>query len=177
MPPRTWAGRPASTHLSHRCQGCAALHRHAEAAAALSQLVIYLATAPKSNSADVAYFKAREDAIKTSHYGVPLHIRNAPTKLMKELDYGKGYKYDHDSEHHYSYQKYFPKRCRKRPTTNRDSLALKGRSPKGCNGGKACGISSSRLVLSGKRALRGQSQSAQIVCRAYYFRLSRPRST
>jgi putative ATPase len=85
-----------------------------EAAAALSQLVIYLATAPKSNSADVAYFKAREDAIKTSHYGVPLHIRNAPTKLMKELDYGKGYKYDHDSEHHYSYQKYFPEKMQEK---------------------------------------------------------------
>lgn len=79
-----------------------------EAAAALSQLVIYLATAPKSNSADLAYFRAKEDAIKTSHYGVPLHIRNAPTKLMKELDYGKDYLYDHDAKYHYSYQKYFP---------------------------------------------------------------------
>lgn len=79
-----------------------------EASAALSQLVIYLATAPKSNSADQAYYRAKEDAIKTSHYGVPLHIRNAPTKLMQDLDYGKGYQYDHDSEYHYSYQKYFP---------------------------------------------------------------------
>ena len=79
-----------------------------EASCALSQLVIYLATAPKSNAADVAYFQAADDARKTSHYGVPLHIRNAPTKLMKELDYGKDYQYDHDFEHHYSYQKYFP---------------------------------------------------------------------
>ena len=79
-----------------------------EASCALSQLVIYLATAPKSNAADVAYFAAAADARKTSHYGVPLHIRNAPTQLMKELDYGKAYQYDHDFEHHYSYQKYFP---------------------------------------------------------------------
>jgi len=67
-----------------------------------------MATAPKSNAADVAYFQAAEDARTTSHYGVPLHIRNAPTKLMKDLDYGKEYQYDHDFDHHYSYQKYFP---------------------------------------------------------------------
>jgi putative ATPase len=79
-----------------------------EASAALSQLVIYLATAPKSNSADAAYYAAAKDARNTSHFGVPLHIRNAPTKLMKDLDYGKDYKYDHDFEHHYQYQKYFP---------------------------------------------------------------------
>jgi len=79
-----------------------------EASAALSQLVIYLATAPKSNSADAAYYAAAKDARNTSHFGVPLHIRNAPTKLMKDLDYGKEYKYDHDFENHYQYQKYFP---------------------------------------------------------------------
>ncbi|HPH60519.1 MAG TPA: replication-associated recombination protein A, partial [Candidatus Syntrophosphaera sp.] len=49
-----------------------------------------------------------EDARKTSHYGVPLHIRNAPTQLMKELDYGKDYRYDHEHANHYAYQKYFP---------------------------------------------------------------------
>lgn len=79
-----------------------------EANNALAQLVVYLATAPKSNSLYTAYSAAAEDARSTSHYGVPLHIRNAPTKLMKELDYGKDYQYDHDSEQHYSYQRYFP---------------------------------------------------------------------
>lgn len=79
-----------------------------EAGAALAQLTVYLATAPKSNSADTAYIKAAQDARKTSHYGVPLHIRNAPTKLMKDLDYGKDYKYDHDYANHYHYQDYFP---------------------------------------------------------------------
>ena len=74
----------------------------------LSQLIVYLATAPKSSSAYTSYKLAAEDANKTSHLGVPLHIRNAPTKLMKDLDYSKGYKYDHLYENHYYYQKYFP---------------------------------------------------------------------
>ena len=63
-----------------------------EASTALAQLVVYLATAPKSNSLYTAYEAAAEDARKTSHYGVPFHIRNAPTKLMKDLGYGAGYK-------------------------------------------------------------------------------------
>lgn len=79
-----------------------------EASTALAQAVVYLATAPKSNSLYIAYKEAAKDAIKTSHHGVPLHIRNAPTRLMKDLDYGKDYVYDHDAEHKYHYQKYFP---------------------------------------------------------------------
>ncbi|MBW6513710.1 MAG: replication-associated recombination protein A [Candidatus Syntrophosphaera sp.] len=79
-----------------------------EANNALAQLVVYLATAPKSNALYTAYSAAAEDARQTSHYGVPLHIRNAPTKLMKDLDYGKNYKYDHEYANKYSYQKYFP---------------------------------------------------------------------
>lgn len=64
----------------------------------LSQAVIYMAMAPKSNACDVAYMKARKDALETIAEPVPLIIRNAPTKLMKELDYGKGYQYAHDFE-------------------------------------------------------------------------------
>lgn len=79
-----------------------------EANVALAQLVVYLATAPKSNALYEAYKKAAAEAQQTSHLGVPLHIRNAPTKLMKELDYGKDYTYDHIHENAYSYQKYFP---------------------------------------------------------------------
>ncbi len=79
-----------------------------EASNAMAQAVIYLATAPKSNSLYTAYASAAEDARKTSHYGVPLQIRNAPTKLMQDLNYGKDYKYDHEYEHKYQYQKYFP---------------------------------------------------------------------
>jgi putative ATPase len=81
-----------------------------EANTALAQLVVYLATAPKSNSLYSAYKQAAADASKTSHLGVPLHIRNAPTKLMKELDYGKDYKYSHQYENAYSYQNYFPQK-------------------------------------------------------------------
>ncbi len=81
-----------------------------EANTALTQLTVYLATAPKSNATETAYLAAREDARKTSHFKVPLHICNAPTKLMKDQGYGKGYRYSHDYEHHYSYQNYFPEK-------------------------------------------------------------------
>lgn len=79
-----------------------------EASTALTQLTIYLATAPKSNTTEVAYFAARDDAHATGHHKVPLHICNAPTKLMKDLGYNKGYKYSHAYSDNYSYQKYFP---------------------------------------------------------------------
>ena len=64
----------------------------------LTQAVVYMSMAPKSNALDVAYALARRDALETIAEPVPLVIRNAPTKLMRELDYGKGYKYAHDYE-------------------------------------------------------------------------------
>ena len=64
----------------------------------LTQAVVYMSMAPKSNAMDVAYMMARKDAREHIAEPVPLQIRNAPTKLMKELDYGKGYKYAHDFE-------------------------------------------------------------------------------
>ena len=64
----------------------------------LTQAVIYMALAPKSNSMEVAYLRAKQDAIQQLAEPVPLQIRNAPTKLMKELNYGKGYMYAHDYE-------------------------------------------------------------------------------
>jgi putative ATPase len=63
---------------------------------ALAQAVVYLATAPKSNALEAAYSHVQEDVQKTRNEPVPLQIRNAPTKLMKDLDYGKDYKYAHD---------------------------------------------------------------------------------
>jgi putative ATPase len=63
---------------------------------ALAQAAIYLATAPKSNAVYLAYGAAAEAAEKDAAEPVPLHLRNAPTKLMKQLDYGKGYRYAHD---------------------------------------------------------------------------------
>jgi putative ATPase len=63
---------------------------------ALAQATIYLANAPKSNAVYVAYGEAAEAAATEVAEPVPLHLRNAPTKLMKQLDYGKGYRYAHD---------------------------------------------------------------------------------
>jgi putative ATPase len=65
---------------------------------ALAQLVIYLASTAKSNAAYVAYKAARRDVREFGTQEVPMHLRNAPTKLMKELGYSKGYQYDHDHE-------------------------------------------------------------------------------
>ncbi|MHB8575837.1 MAG: replication-associated recombination protein A [Dehalococcoidia bacterium] len=79
-----------------------------EAVLPLSEAAIYLATAPKSNSALVAFGAAREAARRTRNAPVPLHLRNAPTGLMKDLGYGKGYKYAHDFEGHAVEQQYLP---------------------------------------------------------------------
>jgi putative ATPase len=68
-----------------------------EGALALAQLVVYLAAAPKSNAVYTAYAQASEDALQTRADPVPLWIRNAPTRLMKNLGYGKGYVYAHDT--------------------------------------------------------------------------------
>ncbi|MBR6221493.1 MAG: replication-associated recombination protein A [Clostridia bacterium] len=62
----------------------------------LTQAVVYMALAPKSNAMEVAYMAARDDAEKALAEPVPLHLRNAVTGLMRELDYGKGYQYAHD---------------------------------------------------------------------------------
>ncbi|WP_446897328.1 replication-associated recombination protein A [Clostridium sp. LBM24168] len=62
----------------------------------LAEAVVYMSAAPKSNSLYMAYKKAKKDALDTISEGVPLHLRNAPTKLMSDLGYGKGYKYAHD---------------------------------------------------------------------------------
>ena len=64
----------------------------------LTEIVIYLALAPKSNAMEETYMRAANDAQNMMAEPVPLHIRNAPTKLMRELDYGKGYTYAHDTE-------------------------------------------------------------------------------
>lgn len=75
---------------------------------ALAQAAVYLATAQKSNSLYTGYGRVKEIINKTGYLPVPLHIRNAPTKLMKELDYGKDYKYAHDYNDAYVPQEYLP---------------------------------------------------------------------
>ena len=74
----------------------------------LAQTVVHLATAPKSNAVYTALGAARKAAKETGSLAPPTHIRNAPTKLMKQLGYGKGYAYDHDVEGGFSGQNYFP---------------------------------------------------------------------
>jgi len=75
---------------------------------ALAQAVVYLATAPKSNRIYTAWGNVRTTIEKTGTLPVPLHIRNAPTRLMKALDYGKGYQYPHDHEAAHVAQTYLP---------------------------------------------------------------------
>ena len=74
----------------------------------LSECAIYLATSPKSNSAYLAIDSAIETVRKTGNLPVPLHLRNAPTGLMKEMGYGKGYKYAHNYAGNYVEQQYLP---------------------------------------------------------------------
>jgi putative ATPase len=78
----------------------------------LAEMTIYLATAPKSNSAKVALGAALDAARESPAAPVPLHIRNAPTPLMKELGYHRGYRYAHDSPNAYTPQEYLPDELR-----------------------------------------------------------------
>lgn len=81
----------------------------------LAQAVVYLALSKKSNALYVAYGKAKNDIEKFPNEPVPLHLRNAPTKLMQELEYGKGYKYTPDfKDVEEAKQEYFPERLRGR---------------------------------------------------------------
>ena len=75
---------------------------------ALAQAVVYLATAPKSNALYAAFGAAGRSAKETGSLMPPLHILNAPTRLMRDLGYAKGYVYDHDTEEGFSGQGYFP---------------------------------------------------------------------
>ncbi|MCU0604467.1 MAG: replication-associated recombination protein A [Desulfobacterales bacterium] len=81
---------------------------HPEGELALAQAAVYLATAPKSNSIYIAYGRVQEAVAEKGSLPVPLHIRNAPTALMKGLGYGRGYRYAHDFREAYAPQDYLP---------------------------------------------------------------------
>ena len=93
-----------------------------EASLVLSQTAIYLASCPKSNASYMALSKAKEDVENFRSLDVPVHLRNAPTKLMKELNYGKDYKYSHDFENNFVEQVYLPEEIKDKiyyePTEN-----------------------------------------------------------
>ncbi|RCS27504.1 replication-associated recombination protein A [Polaribacter sp. WD7] len=74
----------------------------------LSQCAVYLANSPKSNASYLAINKAQNLVKETGDLSIPLHLRNAPTKLMKDLDYGKQYKYSHDYPNNFTEQEYLP---------------------------------------------------------------------
>jgi putative ATPase len=75
---------------------------------ALAQAVVYLATAPKSNSLYMAYCRVQQDVEKTRNDPVPFHLRNPVTSLMREVGYGKGYKYAHNFPGHFVEQQNLP---------------------------------------------------------------------
>lgn len=79
-----------------------------EARIVLSQCAVYLANSPKSNASYLAIKNAQDIVRKTGDLSIPLHLRNAPTKLMKDLDYGKGYKYSHDYNQNFVDQEFLP---------------------------------------------------------------------
>ncbi len=81
----------------------------------LSQCAIYLATSPKSNASYVAIAKAQELVAKTGDLPVPIPLRNAPTKLMKELGYGEEYQYSHDFANNFANQEFLPNAIAKTP--------------------------------------------------------------
>ncbi len=85
-----------------------------EARIVLAQTATYLASAPKSNASYLGIERALEDVRQLPNLPVPLHIRNAPTTLMKELDYGKGYQYSHDFDGHFVEQQYLPENLKEK---------------------------------------------------------------
>lgn len=99
---------PNALVVATACQQAVHFVGMPEAFLPLAETAIYLATAPKSNSAYVAYTKAKEDVDRTRNEPVPLHLRNAVTRLMKNLGYGKGYKYAHEFAGHYVKQQGLP---------------------------------------------------------------------
>ncbi len=102
-----------------------------EARIILAQCVTYLASAPKSNASYLAIQNAINDVKEKPMYPVPLHLRNAPTKLMEKIGYGEKYKYPHDFENHFVLEKYFPKELGNtqyyHPTQNGQEKLLKER--------------------------------------------------
>lgn len=89
---------PNALLLANTCFDAVSKIGYPECSIILSQVVVYLATSPKSNSTYKALKNAQQNIREKGHLPVPLHLRNAPTKLMKDLNYGKEYKYAHDYE-------------------------------------------------------------------------------
>lgn len=99
---------PTAMIMANACMQAVNVIGYPECRIILSQVAIYLATSPKSNASYLAIADAMEAAKNTAHLPVPLHLRNAPTKLMKQIGYGKEYKYSHDFEGSFAKQNFLP---------------------------------------------------------------------
>ena len=99
---------PTALVLANNCFQAISSVGYPECELILSQTALYLATCPKSNASYKAIKNAKEIANEKGALPVPLHLRNAPTELMKELDYGKEYDYSHNNENNFSEQEYLP---------------------------------------------------------------------
>jgi putative ATPase len=94
--------------MANNCFQAVNIIGYPESRIILSQTVVYLACSVKSNSSYVAINQAQQLVKQTGDLPVPLHLRNAPTKLMKELGYGEAYKYAHDYEQNFVEQEFLP---------------------------------------------------------------------
>jgi putative ATPase len=99
---------PTAMIMANACMEAVNVIGYPECRIILSQVAIYLATSPKSNASYTAIDTAIEAAKNTAHLPVPLHLRNAPTKLMKQMGYGKEYKYAHAYEGNFAQQNFLP---------------------------------------------------------------------
>jgi putative ATPase len=99
---------PTAMIMANACMQAVNVIGYPECRIILSQVAIYLATSPKSNASYVAIGDAIEAAKNTAHLPIPLHLRNAPTKLMKQIGYGKDYKYAHNFEGNFAKQEFLP---------------------------------------------------------------------
>ncbi|MCD4746737.1 MAG: replication-associated recombination protein A [Bacteroidales bacterium] len=103
---------PNALLLAQTCFDAVNVIGYPECRIILSQTVIYLASSPKSNASYVAIDDAQQLVRKTGNLSVPLHIRNAPTRLMKDIGYGKNYKYAHNYENNFIEQEFLPEKIR-----------------------------------------------------------------
>ena len=99
---------PNALTIANSCFQAVSVIGNPESRIILSQTAVYLAMAPKSNSTYVAINEAMDFVRKNPHLNVPLHLRNAPIQLMKNLDYGKAYQYAHDYPAHFVQQEFLP---------------------------------------------------------------------
>ena len=100
---------PNALIMANNCFSAVSIIGFPESRIILSQCVIYLATSPKGNAAYMAIGKAQALVKETGGLSIPLSLRNAPTALMKEMGYGKGYKYSHDGSNNFEAQEFLPK--------------------------------------------------------------------